>query len=49
MAQSQRLEPEPVRVGVLPNIASEMVTKWSLLIRLEPYLNCRGQAEHANT
>jgi hypothetical protein len=46
MAQSHRLEPEPVTVGVLPNIAR--VTKWSLLIWLERYLDCLFQAEHAN-
>jgi len=38
-----------LRSGVLPSIANEMVTKWSTLFRLEPYLNCRGQAERANT
>jgi hypothetical protein len=38
-----------LRSGVLSSIANEMVTKWSSLLRLEPYLNCRGQAEHANT
>ena len=48
MAQSHRLEPEPVTVGVLPNIASEIVTKWSLLIWLERYLDSLFQAEHAN-
>ena len=27
----------------------ELMTKLSSLFRLEPYLNCLGQAEHANT
>jgi hypothetical protein len=37
-----------LRSGV-PSIANEMVPKWSSLFRFEPYLNCLGPAEHANT
>jgi hypothetical protein len=43
------LESEKVKVGCCRTIANDMITKWSLLFRLKPCLNCLAQAKHANT